>query len=165
MAKFPTEVERSVTVNVPLGHAYQFLWDVAGSARCIPGIDACKRVGKDTYRFTYQERSTGPVSMLVRYTARYRGNGIDEISFEGTAAADDNTDVSGVLSLEPHGAEATRIVLRQMVAPDTPIPRLLQSLIKSFVEREAIDAVQQYLGNVKRTLEKQSKVQRPKSKG
>ncbi len=43
-----------------------------------------------------------------------------------------------------------------MVAPDTPVPRLVQGLIKSFVEKEAGEAVQQYLANVKRTLETSS---------
>jgi len=36
---------------------------------------------------------------------------------------------------------------------DTPVPRLLQGLIRSFVEREAATAVEQYLANVKRALE------------
>jgi len=157
MAKFPTEVERSVTVKVPLPEVHAYLWDVVASSACIPGLEHCKRVGNDTYRFTYQERSTGPVSMTVRYTARYRSNGIDQIAFEGVSAKDDNTDVNGVLQLEPSGKEATRIVLRQMIAPDTPIPRLLQSLIKSFVEREAADGARQYLTNIKRTLEKSPK--------
>ena len=153
MAKFPTEVERTVTVKVPLARAYEFLWDVVGSSRCIPGIDACKRVGDDTYRFVYEERSTGPVSLVVRYTARYQGNGKDEIRFVGTAAKDDNTDVTGVLKLKASGAAATKITLRQTLAPDTPVPLLLQGLIRSFVEREAADAVKQYLAQVKQTLE------------
>ncbi|MGH7895349.1 MAG: hypothetical protein ACREQL_11825 [Candidatus Binatia bacterium] len=42
MAKLPTEVERTVTVHVPLRRAYEFLWDVVGSSRCIPGIDRCR---------------------------------------------------------------------------------------------------------------------------
>ncbi len=153
MAKFPTEVERTVTARVPLAHTYQYLWDVVGSATCIPGLDTCKRVGKDTYRFVYEPRSTGPVSMTVQYTARYQGNGVDQITFEGTAAKGDNTDVSGLIRLHPSSAEATRITLRQMIAPDTPIPRLLQSLVRSFVEREAAEGVQQYLANIKRALE------------
>jgi carbon monoxide dehydrogenase subunit G len=153
MAKFPTEVERSVTVKVPLAQAYAYLWDVVGSSRCIPGIDACSRVGPDTYRFVYAERSTGPVSLTVCYTARYEGNGTDSIRFAGTDAAGDNTDVRGSLRLTASGAAATRIVLRQMVAPDTPVPRLLQGLIRSFVEREAAAAAAAYLANVKRALE------------
>ena len=153
MAKFPTEVERSVTVHIPLAQAYQYLWDVVGSSDCIPGIDSCKRVGKDTYRFVYQERSTGPVSLVVRYTARYEGNGTDRIRFSGTAAKDDNTDVTGEIRLQSNGADATRVVLRQTLAPDTPVPRLLQGLIRSFVEREAADAVKVYLNNIKRALE------------
>jgi len=153
MAKFPTDVERSITVKVPLARAYEFLWDVVGSSSCIPGIDACKRVGEDTYRFIYEERSTGPVSLVVQYTARYQGNGNDEIRFEGTGAKGDNTDVSGVLKLRASGAEATKITLRQTLAPDTPVPRLLQGLIRSFVQREAADAVKQYLANLKQTLE------------
>jgi len=157
MAKFPTEVERSVTVNVPLAKAYAYLWDVVGSSSCIPGLDKCKPVGKDTYRFAYEERSTGPVSLIVRYTAFYEGNGTDRITFKGTAAKDDNTDVNGTIRLHANG-DATKITLRQMIAPDTPIPRLLQSLIKSFVEREAAEGVRQYLANVKRALEGQSKV-------
>src|SRR6266571_274316 len=103
MAKFPTEVERSVTVKVPLARAYAYLWDVVGSSPCIPGIDTCKRVAEDTYRFVYAERSTGPVSMVVRYTARYEGNGTDRIAFEGTSRSGDNTDVSGVIRLQASG--------------------------------------------------------------
>jgi carbon monoxide dehydrogenase subunit G len=154
MAKFPTEVERSVTVKAPIDKAYAYLWDVVGSSACIPGIDKCKRVGKDTYHFLYAKRSTGPVSMVVQYTARYVGNGKDTITFEGTSAAHDNTDVAGLIRLQQAGPASTRIMLRQTLAPDTPVPRLLQGLIRSFVESEASDAVKQYLANVKRALER-----------
>ena len=163
MAKFPTEIERTVTARVPLPRAYQYLWDVVRSAPCIPGLDSCKRVGKDTYRFVYEPRSTGPVTMTVQYTARYEGNGVDQITFEGTTAKGDNTDVSGLIRLHPSGPEATRIMLRQMIAPDTPIPRLLQSLVRSFVEREAAEGAQQYLANIKQALEAASKASAAKS--
>ena len=153
MAKFATEVERSVTAKVPLARAYAYLWDVVGSSECIPGIDTCKRVGDDTYRFVYEERSSGPVSMIVQYTARYESNGVDKISFEGINAQGDNTDVTGVIRLQASGAEATKISLRQTLAPDTPVPRLLQGFLKSYVEKEASEAVKQYLASVKRQLE------------
>ncbi len=153
MAKFPTEVERSITVKAPLDKAYSYLWDVVGSSVCIPGLNKCKRVGANTYNFLYEERSTGPVSMVVRYTAHYEGNGKDRITFEGTSAAGDNTDVSGLIRLQSNGPDSTRVTLRQTLAPDTPVPRLLQGLIRSFVESEAADAVKQYLANIKRTLE------------
>jgi carbon monoxide dehydrogenase subunit G len=153
MAKFPTEVERSVTVKAPEARVYEFLWDVVGSSSCIPGIASCTRVGGDTYRFVYEERSTGPVSLVVQYTSRYQGNGKDRISFEGSGAEGDNTDVKGEIRLEASGADATRIVLHQMLAPDTPVPRLLQGLLRSTVESEAATGVEQYLANVKRALE------------
>lgn len=153
MAKFPTEVERSVTVKVPLAHAHGYLWDVVGSSTCIPGLDGCKKVGNDTYRFVYEERSTGPVSLVVQYTARYETNGKDKITFEGTNAASDNTEVSGIIRLQAIGADATKITLRQTLAPDTPVPRLLQGFLRTFVEKEAAEAVKQYLANVKRALE------------
>jgi len=156
VAKFPTEVEQFVTVQVPLAKAYKHLWDVVGSSHHIPGLDTCTRVGKDTYCFTYAERSTGPVKLVVRYTARYAGNGADEITFESTSAPDDNTDVSGTIRFQQQGAKATRIALRQMTAPEVPIPRLMQGLIKPFVEREAAAAVRAYLENVKRGLEGKS---------
>jgi len=156
MAKFPTEVERSVTAKVPLARAYAYLWDVVGSSECIPGIDTCKRVGDDTYRFVYEERSTGPVSMTVQYTARYDGNGTDRISFEGTNAKGDNTEVNGVIRLQASGTDATKISLRQTLAPDTPVPRLLQGFLKSYVEKEAAEALKQYLANLKRQLESAS---------
>ncbi len=153
MAKFPTEVERSVTADVPLARAYAFMWDVVTSARCIPGIESCEAVGDDTYHFLYRERSTGPVSLVVRYTAEYAGNGTDEIRFRGLGRSEDNTDVEGLIRFEPDGESRTRITLRQMLAPDTPVPRLLQGLIRSFVEKEAASGVTGYLDNVKRTLE------------
>jgi hypothetical protein len=90
--------------------------------------------------------------MTVRYTARYQGNGKDRITFEGTNAKDDNTEVSGSIRLQTSG-ESTKIVLKQLLAPDTPVPRLLQGFLKSYVVQEAADAVKQYLVNVKKTLE------------
>lgn len=153
MAKFPTEVDRSVTVKAPLAKVYKYLWDVVGSSVCVPGIDTCKALGKDTYRFVMQERSSGPVSMVVQYTARYKGNGKDEIIFEGTNAKDDNTEVYGEIRLEPAGAGSTKIRLKQKMAPDTPVPRLLQGLLKSFVEKEADEAVRAYLAEVKSEIE------------
>jgi hypothetical protein len=156
MAKFPTEVERAVTVHVPLARAYAFFWDVVGSSCCIPGLERCEALGADTYRFVYDERSTGPVSLIVRYTARYSGNGTDEIRFRGVAASEDNTDVDGVIRLAASGPDAARVTLRQTLAPDTPVPWLLQGVLRSFVKKEADDAVGEYLQGVKRALEGRS---------
>ena len=153
MAKFPTEVERSVTVKVPLEKAYKYLWDVTGSAKCIPGLASCKRVADDTYRFLYKERSAGPISMSIQYTASYETDGKTRIRFSSTAAKGDNTDVDGELRLQKSGAGATKITLRQTLAPDTPVPRLLQGLVRGMVEKEAGAAAAEYLSNVKRALE------------
>jgi carbon monoxide dehydrogenase subunit G len=152
MAKFPTEVTESVVVPAPLADAYAFFWDVLGSSRCIPGLDRCEKAADDIYRFVFEERSTGPVSMCVTYTARYTGNGTDEIRFVGTGAVGDNTDVDGTIRLERVDAAHTRVTLRQMLAPETPVPRLLQSLIRSFVQGEAATAVSTYLANVSQSF-------------
>lgn len=154
MAKFPTEVERSVTVKAPIADVYKYLWDVAGSSPCIPGIDRCEPLGEDTYRFIFAERSTGPVSMTVCYTARYAGNGSDRISFEGMNADGDNTEVKGSIKLTATGADSTKITIKQMLAPDTPVPRLLQSFLKSYVESESAAAVKDYLANLKKAFER-----------
>lgn len=152
MAKFPTEVTESIVVPVALTETYAFFWDVVGSARCIPGLDYCEKTADDVYRFVFEERSTGPVSMCVRYTARYSGNGTDEIRFVGSGAAGDNTDVDGTIGLERVDVDHTRVTLRQMLAPDTPVPRLLQSLVRSFVQGEAATAVSTYLANVTKRI-------------
>ena len=152
MAKFPTEVESSVTVKAPIDTVYKYLWDVVGSSKCIPGLASCKKVGNDTYRFVYEDRSTAGLTMTVRYTAVYRGDGKARIAFSGQAGRDDNTDVDGELRLQKAGT-GTKITLRQMVAPDTPVPSLLQRLVKSFAEKEASTAVKQYLANVRKALE------------
>lgn len=152
MAKFPTEIERSVTVKAPLDKVYKYLWDVVGSSKCIPGLASCKKAGKDTYKFLYDERSAAGITMTVQYTAAYEGDGKSAITFKSTAAAGDNTDVDGSLRLSKSG-DGTKIALRQMLAPDTPVPSLLQRLVKSFAEKEADAAAQEYLANLKRALE------------
>src|SRR5215475_15978773 len=113
MAKFPTEVERSITVKVPPEKAYKYLADVVGSSKCIPGLASCKRVAADTYRFLYAERSTGPISMAVQYTSRYDLDGKSRIRFVSTAARGDNTDAEGEIRVQKSGADATKITLRQ----------------------------------------------------
>lgn len=154
MAKFPTEVERSVTVKAPLAKVYEFFWDVVGSAGCIEGLEACKKTGQDRYRFVFQERSAGLVSLTVRYTCKYEGNGVDEITFESIGAKDDNTDMSGRFRLKGSGPDSTKVTLWQRLAPDTPVPTLLQGFIRSTVEKEAGEAVRLFLAGAKRALEK-----------
>ena len=153
MAKFPTDVEEAVTIAAPRERVYAFFWDVVGSSHCVPDLATCERVGADTYRFISRERSAGPVSMVARYTARYEGNGVDAIRFESLSLVDDNTDVRGAIALESAGETSTRVRLTQMIAPDTPVPRLVQGLIRSFVQREAASAVKGFLDNVRREVE------------
>jgi hypothetical protein len=153
MAKFPTESERSITVKVPIAKAYKYFWDVPGHATRIPGLDTCKKVAPDTYRFIYAPRSTGPVSITAQYTARYKGNGKDEIVYHGIAGKNDNTDIDGTIRLESSGEKGTKVTIRQMIAPDTPVPTLLQGLVRSFVEKEASGALKEFLENVRKTLE------------
>jgi carbon monoxide dehydrogenase subunit G len=152
MAKFPTEIERSVTVKVPIEKAYKYLWDVVGSSACIPGLASCRKVATNTYQFSYEPRSTAGVSMTVVYTAAYKGDGKSSIAFKSVAGESDNTDVDGELRLQKSG-DGTKITLRQMVAPDTPVPSLLQRLVKSFAQKEADDTVKDYLANLKKKLE------------
>jgi carbon monoxide dehydrogenase subunit G len=140
-------------MKVPIEQAYEFFWKVVESAHCIVGIDRCEKAGKNTYRFTFEERSTGPVSLAIRYTAKYQGNGTDEISFESTGAEGDNTDVSGRIRLKAAG-DGTKVVIWQRLAPDTPVPSLLQGFIRSYVEKEAGEGVRQFLANAKKELEK-----------
>ena len=154
MAKFPTDVEESVTIAAPRERVYAYFWDVVGSSRCVPDLATCERVGPDTYRFVSKERAAGPVSMVARYTARYEGNGVDRIRFESLTVEGDNTDVSGTIVLEPTAENGTRVRVTQTIAPDTPVPRLLQGLIRSFVQNEAASGVRGFLGNVQREMEK-----------
>ena len=151
MAKFPTEVDESVTIAAPLERVYAYFWDVVGSSRCVPDLASCERVSPDTYRFISRERSAGPVSMVARYTARYEGNGVDRIRFESLPVEGDNTDVRGTIVLER--TAATRVRVTQTIAPDTPVPRLLQGLIRSFVQNEAASGVRGFLDNVRREME------------
>ena len=38
MAKFPTDVDESVTIAAPRERVYAYLWDVVGSSRCVPDL-------------------------------------------------------------------------------------------------------------------------------
>ena len=153
MAKFPTDVDESVTITAPRERVYAYLWDVVGASHCVPDLAACELVGPDTFRFISRERSAGPVSMVARYTARYEGNGVDRIRFESLPLETDNTDVRGTIALEAAADGATRVRFTQTIAPDTPVPRLLQGLIRSFVERETASAIRGFLENVRREVE------------
>ena len=153
MAKFPTDVDESVTIAAPRERVYAYFWDVVGSSRCVPDLAICERVGPDTYHFISKERSAGPVSMVARYTARYEGNGVDRIHFESLPVEGDNTDIHGTIVLEGTSENGTRVRLTQTIAPDTPVPRLVQGVIRSFVQREAAASVRGFLSNVQQELE------------
>ena len=152
MAKFPTEVSESVVLPVSLADAYAFFRDVPTSARCIPGLDRCEASGDDVYRFVFEEPRRDRSACASRTPRATPGTAPTKIRFASTAAGGDNTDVDGVIRLERVDDGHTRVTLRQMLAPDTPVPRLLQGLIKSFVQGEAQQAASDYLANVTRTL-------------
>ena len=153
MAKFPTEVERRVVARVPLARAYSYLLDVGGTSKWIPSIARCEKVDAQTWRFISKERSVGPLSLGIRYTARYEGNGVDHISFRSVEAEGDNAEIEGTLALRALADGTTEIHLHQRIAPDTPVPRLMQGMLRSFVEREASSEVDSFLEGVRRTLE------------
>ncbi len=153
MPKFPTETEYSVTVKRPMAEVYEHLWDVVGTTRLIPGLDSCKALGGDRYHFQYEEKSSGPISLVVRYTAQYEGNGKNEITYKSIGGKKDNTDVEGTIHLRSKGTKSTEITLHQMMAPEMPVPRLLQPLVRPIVQREATDGLRAYLEAVKQTLE------------
>src|SRR5262245_10167040 len=153
MAKFPTDVDESVTIAAPRERVYAYFWDVVGSSRCVPDLATCERVGPDTYRFVSRERSAGPVSMVARYTARYEGNGVDRIRFESLPVEGDNTDVHGTILLERTAETATRVRLTPTSAPATPVPRPVQGVIRSVVQREASSSVRGFRGNVQQEIE------------
>jgi carbon monoxide dehydrogenase subunit G len=154
MAKFPTTVEKTITVKAPIATVYAYLWDAVASSSCIAGIDHCEQVGDDTYRFVLASKSVGPVSLAVQYTVKYEGNGSDTIRFTSIGASGDNTDVEGSAKLKATAPDSTRIVLKQMTAPDTPVPRLFQGMLRSFVDSEAEGTIKEFLANVKNKLEK-----------
>src|SRR5262249_17689186 len=117
MAKFPTDVDESVTIAAPCERGYAYFWGVVRSSRCVPDLATCERVDPDPFRFVSRERSAGPVSMVARYTARYEGNGVDRIRFESLPVEGDNTDVRGTIVLERTAETATRVRLTQTIAP------------------------------------------------
>ena len=43
MAKFPTDVDESVTIAAPRERVYAYFWDVVGSSRCVPDLSTCER--------------------------------------------------------------------------------------------------------------------------
>ena len=106
MAKFPTDVDESVTIAAPRDRVYAYFWDVVAASHCVPDLATCERVGPDTYRFISKERSAGPVSMVARYTARYEGNGVDTIRFESTPRTSVLSPSSGVLNRGSAGRDA-----------------------------------------------------------
>lgn len=57
------------------------------------------------------------------------------------------------MRLRAGGGGATRVELQQTTAPETPVPRLLQGMLRSFVDREAEETIEHFLTNVKRRLE------------
>ena len=68
------------------------------------------------------------------------------------AGKGDNTDVDGELRLQKSG-DGTKITLRQMLAPDTPVPALLQRLVRVVRRQGSERAAAEYLANVKQALE------------
>ena len=155
MAKFPTTSSAEITVATTMKKAYAFLWNVGDEAHrlCVDGLEKCDECGDDTYLFVFEPKSAGPVSIDIRYTSHYEGNGKDRIDFKSVDAEGDNTEVEGHLALSSAGRGKTTIRIEQTIAPETPVPRLVQSLVRSIAESEAAEGVKQYLEKVKAALE------------
>lgn len=141
------------------------MYSVEFFADKIPGIDSAWDVMQTFIRIpagaALAAGSLGKVDPAVAVAAGILGGAVAGsmhfakagILFEGISAAEDNTDVRGQLRLWPE-QDRTRVTLKQRLALDTPVPWLLQSLIRSFVEAEAGGAARNSLANLRDTLVK-----------
>ena len=83
--------------------------------------------------------------MTVQYTARYENDGKSAISFASTTRQGRQHRRGRRDPAAEERGRGTKITLRQKLAPDTPVPTLLQGLIRGFVEKEAANAAAEYL--------------------
>lgn len=150
--RLQVEIERAVLVAAPLERTYALLWDVPASMRGMPGLTHCERVGPDRYRFVHVELAAGTLRVAPRYTADYRGNGRDRIAFTPVRDPDDVLEVEGELRLAPGRRGGTRVELRQRLAAELPVPRLLRGRARSLGEREAGRVIERFLAGVREAL-------------
>lgn len=156
MSRFPTRAEKSIVIAAPASAVYSYVWNVASACRGIPGLSVSRHGAEDTYRFEYSNDSQGPVTLQVRYTAKFIGNGKDKIRyFSSPTDGEDTAEVEGCVLIREIGPGKAQLTLRQELAPETPVPRFLPNLLRAYVQTEATAAVEAYLRNAKRNLESQ----------
>lgn len=154
MSRVPTKAEKSIVIAAPASAVYAYVWNVASACRGIPGLSVSRHGAEDIYRFEYANDSEGPVSLRVRYTAKFVGNGKDRITyFSASGNGEDNAEVQGCVVIREIAPGQVQLTLRQELSPETQIPRFLPNLLRAYVQTEAAAAVEAYLKNAKRNLE------------
>jgi carbon monoxide dehydrogenase subunit G len=149
MTWIPSRAERIVNFSAPLSKVFGLLVDLETTGLLFPGVSRIEKQGEGVYRWVLEERSMAGMKFHGDYVIKGSDNGTDEV-FWGPVSG--NIRSSGRWKLvEQAGATVGYGIFENEV--DTPLPGILRSAVKMFVQSETERGVDSYITSLKKKLE------------
>ena len=152
MAKIPATETQTFEVNAPIERVYEAFVNPEIVKENFVGLESAEFVEKDEVRWHVKEKVDKGMRFKGDYTVKYEGNGKDRVWWRSTAG-NIETNAEVTLTQLPNGV---RVVYRETLTPDLPIPKLMAKIFKPLVAREVRKDLTRYAENVKRYLNEKS---------
>lgn len=156
MAEIPGEYHGSVEVKADPETAFELVNDYPRSAYHHPTIQSFTKVRPGVYRWAAKPVGFKSFSLAACYEATYKGIKNKEVHWKSIRGKG-NVDVEGSWKVEPLPGGGTRLHFDMKLKVYWPVPWIFIGLAKRVIEYQLAGPMDEYLQNIRKTLEKQPK--------
>jgi len=146
-------VNKSFRVDTTVGAAFDLLADVPKSVSHFPKVDRLADLGKNCYRWEMERIGLDRYFIQTVYACRYTSSKRDgKVQWEPIAGIG-NADVAGRWILKRISENSVQVKLTTTARITVALPSLLRLLLAGLIENEFKSLIEQYISNLRATLE------------
>ena len=146
------EIKKRFKVKAPVSTVHALLADVPESVSHFPKVAQLVDLGANCYRWEMEKIGLDKYNLQTVYACRYRSNKRagtvtwEPIEDEGNAL------VEGKWTVKKANPSGTNVTLATTASIEMPLPRLVKFAVAPLVEREFQGLIEEYIDNLKETL-------------
>ncbi len=146
-------LDRSIEVACDAATAFALVADVPKSVSHLPKVERLTDLGGGAYRLETQKIGIDKYFVQTVYASRYTNDPKKKTVTCTPVRGEGNATVGGSWEVTALPSGKTRLRLVNEATMELPLPGLVKALVTPFVKREYDGLIEQYLANLRRTLE------------
>ena len=146
------EIKKRFKVKASVSTVHELLADVPESASHFPKVDQLVDLGDNCYRWEMEKIGLDKYNLQTVYACQYRSNKRAGTVIWEPLEDEGNALVEGQWTFKKATPSGTNVTLATTATIEMPFPKLVKFVVGPLVEREFQGLIEEYIENLKETL-------------